>query len=132
MAICLGTTALLVSGCRSSDRARLDVGVDASESSFPASWHMRVQESRSLGDQTTGKVRAVPAADGVHSAVFHLRGRGRYRIGVDVEPLDHSTGSGCARQIEVPRDAHYSATIRLHANRTCSVVVRHRSHGASS
>lgn len=121
LAICVGTATLLVSGCGATDRARLNVSVDVAHGSFPASWHVSVEESRALPGKTTGRTRTV-AARGAGSAVFDLRGRGRYRIGVTVEPPDHSTGAGCAQGVDVHRDVRYSATIRL-TDRTCSVVV---------
>jgi len=130
MPIVVTTATLLVSGCGASDRARLDVSVDASRSGFPAGWHVAVEESHVHDGNTIGTTRTVPAARGAGSAVFDLHGQGRYRVGVVVEPRDHSTGTGCAKQVYVEQDSRYSARIRLTPDRTCSVVVLHRSQGS--
>jgi hypothetical protein len=106
-------------------RPRLDVTVDAVRSSFPANWQVTVEESHALDGRTTGRTRAVSAAPGGASAVFDLRGQGRYRIGAVVEPRDHSTGTGCATGVDVNRSGRYSVTIRL-TGRKCSVVASPR------
>jgi hypothetical protein len=123
--IVVGVATLLVAGCGSTDSTRLAVNVDASHGSFPAGWHVSVQEDRAFGGSTTGGTRTVSAAH--DSAVFDLSGRGRYDLGVVVEPADHSTGTGCAKEF-FARSALYLATIRL-GNQTCRIsVLRWQAH----
>ena len=119
------TAAAAVIATRSpADRGRLDITVDASRSTFPADWRVAVQQSRAVNDTTpSGGRRKVPVA---HSGgVFHLRGRGRYEIGVVVAPPDGMDGRGCAGEVNVNAADRYSATVRL-IGMQCSVLVSRR------
>jgi len=124
LAIVVGLATLLVAGCRSTDSTRLAVNVDATRASYPAGWHVRINENRSFDGQTTGEPERVVSA--AHdSAVFDLRGQGRYNIGVIVEPADHSTGTGCAEQV-FARSGLYLATIHLgDESEGCRISVFH-------
>ena len=79
--------------------------------------------------RTTGTTRAVRTAGRAHVAVLDLHGQGRYYLGVVVEPLDHSTGTGCAKMIEVKRGNEISVRRRGQTALSCAGVPRDRELG---
>jgi hypothetical protein len=122
--IVVGLATVLVVGCGSTDSTRLAVNVDATHASFPAGWHARVNEYRFFdGHDTAQPERIVSAAH--DSAVFDLRGQGRYHIGVIIEPADRSTGTGCVEHF-FARSGLYLATIHLgDESEGCRISVLH-------
>jgi hypothetical protein len=121
-AICAGTIVILAAtGCGATDRARVDVRLDAVQSRLPSNWHASVEETRMLGNSSTGGTRVVALRRSGSFRVFALSGRGLYSLGVIIEPRDHSRLSGCARMIRVHRNGRFTATIHVRRRGTCAI-----------